>query len=273
VAPFVAVDQEGGQIQTLSGPGFDRIPSAVQQGAMPVATLRKAARTWGDQLRRAGVNVDLAPVLDVVPADLGRANQPIGRYDRELGHTPDVVATHGVAVVEGLRLAGVAPTAKHFPGLGRASGNPDVASGVTDTVTTAADPSLQPFAAAVAADVPMVMMSTAVYTKIDPNGPAAFSPVAIGLLRKELHFDGLVAADDLGQAAQVRQVPAGQRALRFIAAGGQLIVVVRPAAAARTMSDAVVAAMRADPDVRSQVEAAALQVLATKARLGLQPCR
>jgi beta-N-acetylhexosaminidase len=273
VAPFVAVDQEGGQIQTLSGPGFSSIPSALQQGSMPVARLREVARTWGEQLRRAGVNVDLAPVLDVVPTDLGRANQPIGRYDRELGHTPDVVATHGVAVIEGLRLAGVAPTAKHFPGLGRVSGNPDVQTGVTDGVTTASDPALQPFAAAVAADVPIVMMSTAVYTEIDPDGPAAFSPVAIGLLRNGLHFGGLIAADDLGQAAQVRQVPAGTRALRFLAAGGQVIVVVKPAAAAGTMSNAVVTAMTADPSVRDQVETAALQVLATKARLGLLPCR
>ena len=153
------------------------------------------------------MNVDLAPVFDVVPAGLGRANQPIGRYDREFGHTPAVVAAHGVAVVEGLQLAGVAPTAKHFPGLGRASGNPDVQTGVTDTLTTTTDPVLQPFAAAVAAGVPIVMMSTAVYPRIDPRGPAAFSPVAIGLLRSGLHFGGLVAADDLGQAAQVNRCP------------------------------------------------------------------
>ncbi len=68
---FVATDQEGGLVQRLQGTGFTRIVSAVQQGTIPPATLRGYARGWGGQLRRAGVNVNLAPVLDTVPSGFG----------------------------------------------------------------------------------------------------------------------------------------------------------------------------------------------------------
>ena len=136
---FIATDQEGGLVQRLQGPGFDRIPSAVQQGRLAPATLQSDARRWGDQLARAGVNVNLAPVLDTVPAG-GGPNPPIGDLDRQYGSTPATVRSHGLAYAAGMAAAGVDVTVKHFPGLGRVSGNTDTARGVADTVTTANDP-------------------------------------------------------------------------------------------------------------------------------------
>jgi beta-N-acetylhexosaminidase len=267
-ALFIATDQEGGLVQRLQGPGFTRIPSAVVQGQEDPATLQQQARGWAAELARAGVNVDLAPVLDTVPADSG-PNPPIGDLDREYGHTPDVVSSHGVAVALGLAAAGVDATIKHFPGLGRVTGNTDTASGVTDTVTTAQDPYLAPFAAAIKAGVPFVMMSTAVYSRIDPTEPAAFSATVIGgILRGDLGFAGVVVSDDLGAAAQVSNLAPGDRAVRFIRAGGDLVLTV-DASQAAPMTEALLAATRTDPTFKQKVDAAALRILTAKQARGL----
>ena len=265
---LIATDQEGGLVQRLQGTGFTRIPSGVAQGTIAPATLRADARHWGGQLHAAGVNVNLAPVLDVVPSGFG-ANPPIGDLDREYGHTPAAVTSHGIAVARGFLASGVAPTVKHFPGLGRVHGNTDLTGGVTDAVTTATDPYLAPFRAAVKDGMPIVMMSTAIYARIDPGKPAAFSAkIVTGLLRGTLGFRGLVISDDVGGAAQVANVPIGDRAVRFVAAGGDVVLTV-DAGQAQPMTDALVAAARKSRAFRAKVDAAALRVLQEKQRLGL----
>ena len=116
--------------------------------------------------------------------------------------------------------SGVATTAKHFPGLGRVVGNTDFSAGVVDAVTTANDPYLGSFRAAIGAGVPFVMVALATYTRIDPAHLAAFSPLVIGgLLRGDLGFRGVVMSDDLGATAAVASMLPGQRALSFLLAG------------------------------------------------------
>jgi beta-N-acetylhexosaminidase len=265
---FISTDQEGGLVQRLQGQGFTRIVSGVQQGTIAPRQLRRYARGWGNQLRDAGVNVNLAPVMDTVPANFG-SNPPIGDLDREFGHTPQVVTAHGLAVLRGMLAAGVDPTVKHFPGLGRVTGNTDTTSGVTDTVTTRDDPYLGPFRAAVAAGVPFVMMSTAIYSHLDPGTPAAFSrPIVSGILRDSFGFHGVVISDDLGGAAQVSGYPVGQRAVRFIAAGGDMVLTV-DASQAGPMTAALLARAHRDPGFRALVNAAALRVLQAKQVRGL----
>src|SRR4029077_5788469 len=127
---------------------------------------------------------------------------------------------HGVAFARGLADAGVDATVKHFPGLGRVTGNTDTTSHVTDTVTTRDDAYLGPFAAAVQAHVPFVMLSTAIYSRIDRGTPAPFSHTIVhDILRADLGFTGIAITDDVGAAAQVSGYPVGERAVRFIAAG------------------------------------------------------
>ena len=265
---LVATDQEGGLVQRLQGSGFTRIVSAVQQGTIAPATLQGFAQGWGRQLRSAGVTVNLAPVLDTVPPG-NPPNPPIGDLDREFGHTPSVVAAHGVAVARGMAAAGVAATVKHFPGLGRVRGNTDTTSGVTDTVTTRTDPYLAPFRAAIRAGVPFVMMSTAIYSRIDPGVPAAFSPTIVsGMLRGDLGFGGLIISDDLGGARQVRGYSVGQRAVKFVAAGGDVVLTV-DANQAADMTGALLSRANTDASFRAKVNAAALRVLQEKQRLGL----
>lgn len=268
VGLFIATDQEGGLVQRLQGRGVDRIPSGNKQGEQSPSTLRKTARGWGEQLRGAGVNVNLAPVLDVVPAG-GGPNPPIGDLDRQYGSTPAAVTSHGLAFAKGMTAAGVDPVVKHFPGLGRVSGNTDVAAGVTDTVTTSDDPFVAPFRAAVKAGIPFVMMSTAIYSKIDPGTPAAFSTrIVTGMLRSDLGFRGVVVSDDIGAADQVSQYSPGRRAVKFVRAGGDLVLSV-VADQARPMTRALADEARSVPSFRKLVYAAALRVLQAKQARGL----
>ncbi len=265
---FIATDQEGGLVQRLRGPGFSTIPSGVQQGNIDPATLKADAQVWGGQLRQAGVNVNLAPVLDTVPAGFG-PNPPIGDLDRQYGSTPAAVTSHGLAFLDGMTAAGIAATVKHFPGLGRTSGNTDLTGGVTDTVTTRHDPYLAPFRAAVRAHVPFVMISTAIYSRIDAGVPAAFShTIVTGMLRGDLGFGGLIISDDVGAAKQVANRSPGQRAVDFVAAGGDIVLTV-DANQTGEMVSALLAKANADPAFKRQVDAAALLVLQAKQARGL----
>lgn len=271
---LVAADQEGGQVQQLRGSGFTRMPSARTQAQSSVASEEKNVEAWALELRKAGVNINLAPVADTVPTSLGAANQPIGRYRRDFAPgSPSTNARYAAAFVRGTLAAGIAPTLKHFPGLGRITGNTDVtSSGITDRTADADDPYLAPFAAGIAADAPIVMVSSARYPKLDPDNQAMFSKAVVsGLLRDTMGFKGVVITDDVGAAKAVSAVPVGQRATRFIAAGGDIVLTAR-ASQAPVMLKAIAVKRAASPAFAAQVDAAAARVLDLKADLGLVKC-
>jgi beta-glucosidase-like glycosyl hydrolase len=267
---WVAVDQEGGSVQSLRGPGFEPLPSAHDQGALPARELLALAEGMGTALRDAGVNLDLAPVADVVPAGTKAANAPIGAYDRQYGSTPESMAAAARTVIDGLASAEVTATLKHFPGLGRVQQNTDTTTDVIDPATTADDQQVAVFAdlARAPAD-PFVMVSSATYPEIDPAEQAAFSPVVVtGLLRERLRFDGVVISDDLGNARAVRDVPPGERAVRFLGAGGTLVLTVEPAIVPE-MIDAVLQRSDADPAFAATVHDAVRTALLAKDRARL----
>jgi beta-N-acetylhexosaminidase len=268
---FVAANQEGGEIQALRGPGFSVMPTAVEQGQMPPSALEAEAQTWGRELAAARVNLNFAPVMDVVPAGTEAENQPIGALQREYGSDPETVGAHGVAFLQGMEQAGVATTAKHFPGLGRVEGNTDFTADVVDTVTTANDPFLDSFQAAVVAGVPLVMVALATYTKIDAEHLAVFSPIVMHLLRDTEGFEGVIASDDLGGAAAIVDIPPATRAIDFLEAGGDLVV-VKGAKAAGEMAQAVVERAASDHGFAELVGDATMLVLQAKDASGLLPC-
>jgi beta-N-acetylhexosaminidase len=269
---YVAANQEGGEVQALRGPGFPAMPSALDQGQLPVRTLKDEAASWGRALRSAGVNLNLAPVLDVVPSATAAQNAPIGALQREFGYDPQTNGSHGVAFIAGMRQAGVASVAKHFPGLGHVRGNTDFTADVVDTTTSASSPDLGSFRSAIAAGVPFVMVALATYTKIDANHLAVFSSrVMTGLLRQQLHFGGVIVSDDLGAAAAVAAIPVAERGVDFVAAGGDLIT-SQSLSAAEAMEQGILARAASDPSFRSEVNAAALRVLTAKQASGLLTC-
>jgi beta-N-acetylhexosaminidase len=268
---LVAANQEGGKIQGLAGSGFDTIPSALVQGSWSAATLQRRAEQWGKELIAAGVDVNFAPVADVVPPGTDADNAPIGQLQREFGHDPSVVSAHVRAFIAGMTAAGVLTTAKHFPGLGRVTGNTDFTGDVVDDVTTPDDPDLAPFRTAVAAHAPFVMVSEATYERIDPDHLAVFSPTVIdGILRRDLGFRGVVTSDALGATA-VASIPAGTRAVDFISAGGDLIV-VNQVPVAIEMAKALAAQASVSQPFAARIDASLRRILEAKHREGLLPC-
>ena len=218
-------DQEGGLVQRMRGPGFTYIPSAVDQGTSRRRRWR-VMPLWGSELQQAGINVDLAPVLDTVPLGFG----PTRRSATSTASTaiPLRRCCARPRCCSRARAAGVVATAKHFPGLGRVSGNTDTTSGVTDYVTTSTDPYLAPFAAAVDAGVPFVMMSTAIYAQIDPAHAGSFSSTIVtGMLRRRPRLRR--AWSSATTWARPHRWPlrrSGNARVDFIAAGGDIVLTV-----------------------------------------------
>jgi beta-N-acetylhexosaminidase len=269
---LIALDQEGGSVQTLKGPDFPLIPSAQRLGAGPPASLRAAVRDSARRLHGIGATVNLAPVADTVPTRLGEGNPPIGAFHRQYGSDPTQVAADVEQVVTASQGAGVLTILKHFPGLGRVTANTDTSTRAVDATATADDPYLEPFVAGIKAGSAGVMMSSALYPKLDRTNIAAFSPAIItGLLRGKLGYTGLVMSDDLGAADAVERVPAGLRAVRFVAAGGDVVLTIRPEDAA-PMTKAMIAEAGRSPAFEARVTEAAQHVVQAKYRAGLLRC-
>jgi beta-N-acetylhexosaminidase len=262
---LVATDQEGGLVQVLRGPGFSEIPRATQQAKWQPATLERRARRWGNELAAAGVNLNLGPVMDLVPREEAENNPPIGYFSRNYGFTARSVTASANAFSAGQRAAGVEPVIKHFPGLGRVTQNTDTSTDVTDSVTTARSASVGIFRSGIDAGARFVMMSTAEYQRIDPGTPASFSRVIVhDLLRGRLGFDGVVMTDDLSAAAQATQWSPGERAVRAVEAGVDVVLASADPSVVPEMADALVARARDDADFAAKVDLAASRVLAAK---------
>lgn len=269
---LVAADQEGGAVWQLRDPSTPRLPPAVEQGRAAPAQRQAYGRQVGSLLDKVGVNVNLAPVADTVPTSIGEANQPIGRHGRQYGSDPVAVGPAVQDLVRGMHAGGVATTLKHFPGLGRVTGNTDfTAEGTDDSVATRSDPYLGPFRQGIQAGSELVMMSSARYPKIDADNQAVFSRTMItDVLRGQLGFGGVVITDDLNAKA-LSGVPVGERATRFVAAGGDILLTGR-AADAGPMTQALLARSSTDPAFAKQVDAAVRRVVGLKVARGLAPC-
>jgi beta-N-acetylhexosaminidase len=269
---LIALDQEGGSVQTLKGPDFPIIASAQRLGGGSAAALRTETSNAARRLAGIGVTINLAPVADTVPADLGEQNPPIGAFHRQYGSDPDHVAGDIRTVVAASQAAGVLTTLKHFPGLGRVRFNTDTSTKAVDRTATVTDPYLKPFAAGIGAGSAAVMVSSASYPRLDPDAIAAFSqPIVTGLLRRRLGFTGLIMSDDLGAAAAAESVPVGERAVRFVRAGGDLVLTIRPQDAV-PMTVGLIAASKASSAFDARVTDAATHVVRSKYRAGLLKC-
>ena len=267
---LVATDQEGGEVQVLAGSGFSDIPSALDQSAQPRDQLVASARTWGKELADVGVNMNLAPVADLVDIARPASNEPIGRWGREYGHDAATVSSQAGAFAEGMQASKVIPTYKHFPGLGRVKDNTDTSAGVVDSTTTrSADTAVSVvFGAAIAAGAPVIMVSSATYSLIDPSAPAVFSSTIVtDMLRREMGFSGVVITDDVSAAVQVQDVSAGDRAVRAIRAGCDLVLASADPTVAADMVKSLIATAQSDPAFAARVDESATRVLNLKKSL------
>ena len=192
---FIAIDQEGGQVARLKPP-FPQFPgNPAMTGSQDAVDF---ARVTARELKGVGINMDIAPVMDVAPD--GVESIMAGRV---FGGDPQWVAEMGVAVIENLQQRGVMAVAKHFPGIGRTVLDSHQALPDLDVDLQALiDFDLIPFKAAIAGNSAGIMLSHIRYTRIDPIWPASLSPaVTAGLLRRQLSYEGVVMTDDLDMGA------------------------------------------------------------------------
>lgn len=223
---LIALDQEGGPVQRLKT-SFTLIPSARELGLRgSVAEVETLARQTARELALVGVNVNLAPVLDVARGP----ECPL--YERSYGADPEQVAAFGEAAVRGYLAGGVLPTAKHFPGLGDTIRDSHRELPVAQNPDPSRTVDLLPFRRAIAAGVPLVMTAHTVVPRWDSR-PATLSAVAIRTwLRGNLGFAGVVMTDDLEMGAISGQTPTPEAARLALAAGADLLLICENAAAA-----------------------------------------
>ncbi len=265
---LMTTDQEGGSVQHLSGNGFDTMPSATDQGTMDTAQLRQSAATWGAQLKSAGINVDLAPVVGTVTVDRS-SNAPIGALNRDFGLDAAGNAKHAKAFIEGMSDSGVGSAVKHYPGLGSVTGNTDfTASGILDTTTTLDGPEINAFNTTLDANPSMVMMSLATYQQIDPDNPAVFSHSLItDYLRGTIGFQGVVTSDSMSAAA-LGGIQPSDLGVRLIEAGGDLAC-IGASSYVQPVLDGLNAKAAGDATFARKVQQSAIRVMTLKYEMGL----
>lgn len=261
--PIVAVDQEGGPVRRV--PWAGPVRGAPEQAA--AGTVRSDAEAAGRALRAVGITVSLAPVADVpsVPSS--------ALAGRAFGRDPGAVSSAMRAAVRGWRAAGVAATAKHFPGLGGAGANTDRA-GVTirrsRPALEAVD--LPPFEAAIRAGVPLVMVGHARYPALDRSRIASqSSPIIDGVLRDELGFRGVVVTDSMEARASLATGSITKVSERAIRAGADLLLLTGKGSY-EPVYEHLLAVASSSPQFRARVLESAARVVSLKVR-GARPPR
>ncbi len=192
---FVGIDQEGGPVARLKAPFTE---FAGNPAMTSTAEAVDFARTTARELRQIGVNMDMAPVLDIAYDGIDSI-----MAKRSFGSDAAWVATMGSTVIRELQRRGIMAVAKHFPGIGRTVLDSHLALPDLDVDAEAlADADLVPFKAAVADQVAGIMLSHIRYTGIDPVWPASLSPAVVQtLLRRQMGYRGVVMTDDLDMGA------------------------------------------------------------------------
>ncbi len=258
---LVMIDQEGGLVKRLSGAPHR---SPAQLGRIgSVALARKEGAATGRNLRGVGVNVDLAPVVDV-----GRRGSSVRALGRSFGSTAARVTKLAGAFADGLASSGVLACAKHFPGLGRATTNEDNAfNRIVAPLATLRAVDEAPFhALAQSGGIPLVMVSTGIYPALDDQ-PALFSPtIATAELRGTVGFDGVAISDDLEVPALAHR-SAVRKALAAIRAGEDLLLFAQSAGAADRGAAALSQAVQGGALPRAAIDVGADRVLALRERL------
>lgn len=215
----ILIDQEGGRVRRMRPPHWREYPSMKEIGDLDDKdTLINTIRGISDDLNGVGIDVDCAPVLDVL---FEQTHAAIG--DRAFSHDPDIVGALGVLACECFINEGITPVIKHMPGQGRSTMDshydlPVVSANMHDLQSMDFEPFRhvikQPFAHKV-----WGMVSHIIYTAIDTEHPASVSAKVIDVIRNDLEFQGLLVSDDLCMEALARYGSPADRVLKTLESG------------------------------------------------------
>jgi beta-N-acetylhexosaminidase len=260
---LISTDQEGGNVTRIGA------PVAVSPGNMAIGATFSPydsfamSHATGQQLHALGLNVDDAPVVDTNTNPANTADGP-----RSFGDRAPMVSALAAASVLGYQSAGIAATAKHFPGLGSTSVNTDNGVAVTDETRQQFERNdFPPFRAAIASGVDEIMAAHIIAPALDPsNAPASVSkPIVTGVLRGQLHYNGVVVTDALSAAA-LESIPPNQRAVQALEAGDDILLM--PSDLPGSIA-AVRAAVTSGAVSQARLDQSVLRILRLKEKLGL----
>lgn len=240
--PLIAIDQEGGQVARLPPPfSIFPEPRRVAEEADCRELLLQYATTCATELVEVGINLNLAPVLDVCPTGQG-----LFMERRCLGDDPQRVAELGAIVINGLQACGVAACVKHFPGLGAAMLDPHLELPVVDLAEERIlSKEMEPFRLAFEKKVAAVMTSHALYVGLDPELPGTLSGrVVHDLLRRHCAYDGLIVTDDMEMGAIGNFMEFPEAVVRAFQAGADLVLICQDHAKIRRALPALREALR-----------------------------
>ena len=272
LAPLIALDQEGGQIERLTHEvGFPEVPSAATLGQ--AGDVRRAEALYSEMARglaELGFNVNFGPVVDI---NVNPDNPVIARYGRAYGNAVETVDRFGAAFVEAHRAAHVLTVLKHFPGHGSSSG--DSHKGFVDISKTWQTRELDPFRDLIADGLAdMIMVGHLYHFGYGSDGkvPASLSPEWIdNVLRKQLRFEGVVITDDLEMGAIRQNFDRRDAVLRAVRAGVDLLLFSNTADYREGLADEIrgmlVDEARRDPAFAARLKESYLRIVALKSHL------
>jgi beta-N-acetylhexosaminidase len=265
---LIAADEEGGIVTRAEARTGSSYPGNAALGAIDDTGLtRRIAASIGAMLAEGGVNLDLAPDVDI---DSNPANPIIGV--RSFGADPGRVAAHTAAFVQGVQSHLVAACAKHFPGHGRADTDSHVVLPVVGaSLQQLRDTDLVPFRAAIQAGIRCVMTAHVVFPEIDTVPATISRRFLTGVLRDELGFDGVIVTDALEMAAIGDSEASAEGAVAALAAGADLLCLPAQWAAQRQARDTLASSVRRGVVPRSRVEESAARVRALAAWARARP--
>ncbi len=265
VKPFIASDEEGGQVQRLRHVIYP-LPSARVMGGWSISRTKATARDYGARLRKLHISVVFGPV-----ADLDVPGRYMSGLDRCFSSKPDVVASHVVAWVRGLKSSRVLATVKHWPGHGWASDTHGGAARIP-SLSVLRRYDMLPFERAFAAGAPLVMVGHLQSRGLtEKRTPASLSPQAMRYLRARVSDDTVIITDSLSMAATTKALGIGTpaAAVRALRAGADLALFC--SASPDKVIAAVEAAIRSGRLPREQAEVSAERILRLKEKAGLAP--
>ena len=264
---LIAIDQEGGEVARLKSP-FTQLPGASQMKDEEDVT--HFARMTAADLRNAGVNMNMAPVLDVAPKDISSV-----MASRSFGDDPHRVAAMGCLVIDQLQRRNIMAVAKHFPGIGRT-----VLDSHDDMPTLSVDLEelkqidLIPFEAAIDHRPAGMMLSHIFYDRIDPQWPASLSPKIVGdVLRQDMRYDGLVLTDDLDMGAIKRHYDIRTVVRQVLVAGVDVALICHKGPDIANAHEELIRQMSASAELRQGGMTSVARVLKLKRQyLGYRWC-
>lgn len=263
---LISVDQEGGPVVRLDK-GLPLMPGPMSLGATGDPDLAfKVARAVGTQIRAAGINVNLAPVLDV---NDNPDNPVIGV--RSFGSDPALVETLGTASVQGFLSAGALPVGKHFPGHGNTSVDSHLDLPVLPhPLERLSEVELRPFKAAIRKGLPAIMTAHIIFKAIDPDLPATLSaPVLEGLLRRDLGFQGLIMTDCMEMNAISKYFGTARGAVMALKAGADMVLISHTPELQRQAYETILEAVRSGEVPLARLDEAVRRIISLKKALRL----